>query len=331
MALSGWSTAASSNATVGSIDWAEGMAPAQVNNSARQMMADVADWYRNGTEWIARADTATYVSSTSLKFTGVDRTSIYSVGRRIKVVAATPGTIYGLITASAYSTDTTLTITWDSGSLSNEAITSISPGIIKNATTGQSLDAGNIKRIREFGMPAGAMVAFGSTTAPSGWLLCYGQTISRTTYADLFTAIGTTYGSTDSATFKVPDRRGRVSRCLNNLGGSSAATFTGATTLGGTGGSKTTTATGTVSVTVADHILSITEIPAHTHSLDFYSNQPSSGSHIAASSNTLDTTGATGSAGGGGAHGHTGSSGTFTGDAVNSFSPYIADAWIIKT
>jgi microcystin-dependent protein len=48
-------------------------------------------------------------------------------------------------------------------------------------------------------------------TAPTGWLLCNGDAVSRSTYADLFAVIGTTYGSGNgSTTFNVPDFRGRV-------------------------------------------------------------------------------------------------------------------------
>jgi microcystin-dependent protein len=48
-------------------------------------------------------------------------------------------------------------------------------------------------------------------TAPTGWLLCNGDAVSRTTYADLFAVIGTTFGTGDgSTTFNVPDFRGRV-------------------------------------------------------------------------------------------------------------------------
>ncbi|MBF0350591.1 MAG: tail fiber protein [SAR324 cluster bacterium] len=48
-----------------------------------------------------------------------------------------------------------------------------------------------------------------NTTPPTGWLYCEGSAVSRTTYADLFTAIGTTYGSGDgSTTFNLPDYRG---------------------------------------------------------------------------------------------------------------------------
>lgn len=59
--------------------------------------------------------------------------------------------------------------------------------------------------------PAGAMVMFGGASAPTGWLLCDGAAVSRTTYAILFAAIGTTWGVGDgSTTFNVPDLRGRA-------------------------------------------------------------------------------------------------------------------------
>jgi microcystin-dependent protein len=59
--------------------------------------------------------------------------------------------------------------------------------------------------------PTGAMHMYGGTAAPAGWLLCDGSAISRTTYADLFAAIGTNYGAGDgSTTFNIPDVRGRV-------------------------------------------------------------------------------------------------------------------------
>lgn len=57
--------------------------------------------------------------------------------------------------------------------------------------------------------PAGAVMAFAMNSAPSGWLACNGSNVSRTTYAALFAAIGTTYGAGDgSTTFALPDLRG---------------------------------------------------------------------------------------------------------------------------
>ena len=59
--------------------------------------------------------------------------------------------------------------------------------------------------------PSGTIVQYGGTTAPTDWLLCDGSAVSRTDYADLFTAIGTAFGAGDgSTTFNLPDLRGRV-------------------------------------------------------------------------------------------------------------------------
>ena len=59
--------------------------------------------------------------------------------------------------------------------------------------------------------PAGIVMPFAGSTAPQGYLLCDGSAVSRTDYADLFTAIGTVYGAGDGAsTFNLPDLSGRV-------------------------------------------------------------------------------------------------------------------------
>lgn len=60
------------------------------------------------------------------------------------------------------------------------------------------------------GVATGAMMLFAASSAPSGYLLCDGSAVSRTTYATLFAAIGTTHGVGDGVTtFNLPDMRGR--------------------------------------------------------------------------------------------------------------------------
>ena len=55
-------------------------------------------------------------------------------------------------------------------------------------------------------VPTGALTFFHATTPPEGWLLCNGQGVSRTTYANLFAVIGTKYGAGDgSTTFNLPN------------------------------------------------------------------------------------------------------------------------------
>lgn len=63
------------------------------------------------------------------------------------------------------------------------------------------------------GSPPGTVVMYGGATAPSGWLLCNGQPVSRTTFAALFAAIGVNFGGGDgTTTFNVPDMRGEFPR-----------------------------------------------------------------------------------------------------------------------
>ncbi len=89
-------------------------------------------------------------------------------------------------------------------------------------------------------VPVGSMQPFGGTTGlvPSGWLLCDGTAISRTTYADLFAIIGTNYGAGDGATtFNLPDLRGRFLRGTDNgTGNDPDASSRVASNLGGNTG-----------------------------------------------------------------------------------------------
>lgn len=72
---------------------------------------------------------------------------------------------------------------------------------------------GNIVLPADDGTPAGAVMAFARSTAPAGWLKANGTAVSRTTYAALFAAIGTTFGAGDgSTTFNLPDLRGEFLR-----------------------------------------------------------------------------------------------------------------------
>jgi microcystin-dependent protein len=98
------------------------------------------------------------------------------------------------------------------------------------------------------GVPVGSVSAYAGATAPSGWLLCDGAAVSRTTFAALFGVVGTTYGPGDgSTTFNVPNLKGRVP-----VGFDSGQTEFDA--LAEAGGEKV-------------HTLSTAEMPSHTHGL----------------------------------------------------------------
>lgn len=121
--------------------------------------------------------------------------------------------------------------------------------------------------------PSGSIVPYAGDVAvsgpPTGWLVCNGQVVSRTTYSTLFGVVGVAYGAGDgSTTFNLPDLRGRVPVGLDNMGGSSAGVITSisADSLGGVLGSETVT-------------LTEAQMPAHTHSYtDEYVNGAVGGS-----------------------------------------------------
>ena len=134
-----YSTTQANNTSLNGISTAEGMLPSNLNNAIRALMKNTRDWF-NDAQWIEYGDgdgafTAAYASSTSFTIAGVDVTSIYHAGRRIKITASTPGTIFGTIASSSFSTNTTVNVTFDSGSLSNEAITHVYIGALSKTNS----------------------------------------------------------------------------------------------------------------------------------------------------------------------------------------------------
>jgi microcystin-dependent protein len=111
------------------------------------------------------------------------------------------------------------------------------------------------------------MLPYGGASAPAGWLLCYGQSLLRASYVDLFAAIGTAYGAADGTHFSIPDLRGRVPAGKDDMGGSAASRLTSTTmtpdgvTLAAVGGAQTHTL---ITSELAVHSHTPTD-PGHTH------------------------------------------------------------------
>jgi microcystin-dependent protein len=193
----------------------------------------------------------------------------------------------------------------------------------------------------------GTIKPWGKATAPSGYLLCDGSAVSRTTYADLFAVISTTYGAGDSSTtFNVPDLQGKFPQ--GKSGTTNLATTGGANTVtvAVTNNQAATNATNqTVSVTGSIDNTSLTEaqLGSHDHVIRLYNvGGQDQGAARAGSLNPVST-GSTVNAGSGTGHNHSHTlSGTLTGNitttltgavtasGTNSFSPFVIVQYIIK-
>lgn len=157
-------------------------------------------------------------------------------------------------------------------------------------------------------LPIGSIVAFSSDTIPNGWLLCDGSVVSRTTYSELFNAIGLNYVEDgvewlDEERFPLPNAKGRT------LVGKDS-TDTDFNTLGKTGGEKT-------------HTLTVSELPSHSHVINSF-RQYETGASTDSSKLGRTTVGADG-----------GNSTIATGEtgrsqAHNNLQPYIVENYIIK-
>lgn len=136
------------------------------------------------------------------------------------------------------------------------------------------------------GIPVGSILSWAGASAPAGvWLECNGQNVSRALYAALYEAVGTTWGVGDGvATFTLPDLRGRS---LVGKGQGSGLTNRA---MAATGGAEA-------------HVLSLSEMPPHTHTLGLRWDVPGMG-NVAVASNygATDPNQTTSSAGSGGAH-----------------------------
>jgi len=198
-----------------------------------------------------------------------------------------------------------------------------------NATTGGLL------------MPPGAMLEYGGSTAPDGFLLCNGAAVSRSTYLALFTAIGTAYGAGDgSTTFNVPNKIDRVgvgagsSYARGATGGAASATTSSAGSHNHTG---VVTGTAITEAQMPSHTHSIND-PGHAHQVTGIASDGNFGpggsapypgnTAFTAGSNTGITVNYTG---GSNAHDH----GIYTDGShthsVSTIQPYLASNYIIKT
>lgn len=191
------------------------------------------------------------------------------------------------------------------------------------------------------GLPAGlGPLPWPTDTPPAGWLLCYGQAVSRADYSALYAVIGDTFGNGNgSTTFNVPDCRGRTLLGKDNMGGSSADRVTAATadTIGSGGGAETHLHTAQTHVhTTANLTLTAAQsgLRAHSHKYDIGQSSGGLGPR-GLQSTTVFLEGTTKDVNAAPAidphnHGYTGAALTEI-DSTSNTMPYLTSNWIIKT
>jgi len=137
MTISNFSTTASNNTSINGVSIAEGMSPSDVNNALREYSKDLRTVW-NDKEWFLLGSgnqTVTYTRASATSVTiNADVSSTYHVGRRVKVTGTATGTLYGKIATSSYSSpNTTVTFTFDSGSInSGDTTVSVYVGSVFN-------------------------------------------------------------------------------------------------------------------------------------------------------------------------------------------------------
>lgn len=358
-----WSTTPGDNNASPPDGWPEGQSPSSINNCAREMMAALKRaWnddhpvnastgsnsayqlitsasstaYATGDMYVFRANHES-VGTSSLNVNGVGALLIKKFGdidtvsgdikaNQIVQVAYEPSAdVWQLLAAPSVSSSDLKDFEDISGAEDGDVLT-------YDATSGSFVPSPLPATF-----PAGGIIAWAATTLPGaagGWLECNGDAVSRSTYADLFAVVGTTYGVGDgSTTFNLPNIAGRV--IAGQESSASVLTSGGidSTTLGSVGGTST-------------HTLTQAETPVkdHNHGLSGLTT-PIDGTNLISTAGNSTVTGiltnqnlqaGVGNVGGSiigqmDINGTVDSFGTSAANAHNNVQPTIILKWIIKT
>lgn len=290
-----WSSTDASNNATSPDGFPEGMQAGKVNDSARAVMGGVRRLAED-IPWFDFGDTVSRASANSFNATGSGTlANRYYTNRRVKLTGTLTGTVYGTISGTAGSF--VVTVTLDSGSIQADGDLKAFLGLPADNAAASTQSVAGLQDLLDALIPVGSVYDYAGSSAPSKFEFCDGSAISRTTYADLFAAIGTTYGAGDgSTTFNVPDLRGRVVAGKDDMGGTAASRMTSGskaavdgTVLGAAGGSE-------------EHTLVEAEMPGHTHSESTGAGQTNNAEGGSGDYINNNTTGTTGSTGGDEAH-----------------------------
>lgn len=212
-----WSKTPGSNTTADAgVNWSEGQLPATVNDSARGMMAAVANFRDDIGSLVTSGSANAYTLTTNSGFVSLATGLIVIARVHAANTAASTLNVDGLGAKSIR----TFTTTGAESALGGGEIQLNQTCIFKYDATANSGSGGwvllnpavpTVAGINP--VPTGMIAPFPMATVPTGWLKCNGAAVSRTTYAALFALLGTTYGAGDgSTTFNLPDYRGYFMR-----------------------------------------------------------------------------------------------------------------------
>ena len=231
---SNWSETDASNNTPAPDGAPEGMFPSGVNDTLRAVMGATKRWY----DWSIP------------KITGGTSTA-YTLAYSVAPGALLDGMVHVVQFNAANGNAPTLNVNslgaiplhyYSAGAWRAVPAALFDTDTISRVAYNASVGAYRLLDVRG---DTGEVKPFAGGTAPKGYLLCFGQAISRTAYAGLFAVLGTTYGAGDgSTTFNLPDLRSVVVGGLGNMGGTERGLLNSqiASTLGATGGTQQETA-----------------------------------------------------------------------------------------
>lgn len=209
-----WSLIASDNGNADSgINWTEGQPPSSVNNSARVMMQRVKELLRD-----LGGVSAAGGSANALTLTASSAFSSYEDGLRVSFRASANNT--NTVTLSVNGIGAKPIVFFTSSGESPVAAGQLQSSGIYEVVYSEALKGGSgawLLLNPTVTIPAGIVVSWAKNAAPSGWLECSGAAVSRTTYAALFSVIGTTWGEGNgTTTFNLPNLRGEFVRGWDN-------------------------------------------------------------------------------------------------------------------
>ncbi|MCX8505089.1 MAG: phage tail protein, partial [Alphaproteobacteria bacterium] len=221
MAVSDYLTTPGQNNTISGINIAENCSPAGLNDAIRQLMADIrkfandGNWFAFGTGAGSASGNFTRLDSLRVQFAGSTMAAYYYPGRRVRANMTSGTILAGTITAFSYSgNNNIITVNWDSpmpaqdidflelgmasSSLGFADPTASYQAATKNYTDNLvSQSSSQLTTKINSIVPAGSVFYFATTTIPNGYLRADGALVSRSSYSNLYAAIGTRFGTGD--------------------------------------------------------------------------------------------------------------------------------------